>query len=62
MHLTVAGYLSTAGRAIEVDHARASVLAGWNPDETWWFRGVSPRPSEEQAWVRDDDGWKPAAG
>jgi hypothetical protein len=36
VHLSVAGYLSTAGRAIRADDTH-TVLAGWNPDETWWL-------------------------
>ena len=37
VHLSVRGYLRTAGRAIAVDEERASVLAGWDPDRTFWF-------------------------
>lgn len=37
VHLSVRGYLRTAGRAVEVDGDRASVLAGWDPDRTFWF-------------------------
>lgn len=40
VHLGVWGYLTTAGRALDVGQGRASVLAGWDPDRTWWFRGV----------------------
>jgi len=58
VHLTVAGYLSTATRLVDVDGDRSSVLAGWNPDEAFWFRGVSARPSGEQRWRRDPDVWR----
>ncbi|GAA1161570.1 hypothetical protein [Nesterenkonia sandarakina] len=39
VHLSVAGYLSAAGRAIDIDidAETASVIAGWNPGETWWL-------------------------
>ncbi|MDN3495542.1 hypothetical protein QL996_06355 [Planococcus sp. APC 4015] len=37
VHVTVSGYLSAATRAIDVGDGRASVLAGWAPDETFWF-------------------------
>lgn len=40
VHLTVAGYLAAAGTAISVDCDTASVIAGWDPDMTWWFRDV----------------------
>lgn len=62
VHLTVAGYLSAATRLIEVDADRASVLAGWNPDETYWFRGTAPRPADQRRWTRIDGAWVSAAG
>lgn len=37
VHLSVAGYLRCAGEPIEVGDGAASVVAGWGPDETWWF-------------------------
>lgn len=37
VHLTVSGYLTAAGTAIPVDSTTASVIAGWNPDETYWL-------------------------
>ena len=36
VHLSVYGYLSSAGRALDVGGA-TSVLAGWDPDATWWL-------------------------
>lgn len=51
VHLTVRGYLTTAGLAVPVDEGRASVLAGWAPEETYWFRDIAA--GEE---VRDWDG------
>lgn len=36
VHLTVRGYLTTAGRALELD-GTATVLAGWDPDRTFWL-------------------------
>jgi hypothetical protein len=36
VHLSVAGYLATAGRALPVGAAR-TLLGGWNPDETYWL-------------------------
>lgn len=40
IHLNLHGYLTTAGSAIRVAHGLHTVLAGWNPDETFWFRSV----------------------
>lgn len=37
VHLSVATYLAAAGTAIPIDAGTASVIAGWNPDDTWWF-------------------------
>jgi len=36
IHLSVAGYLSTAGRPLAVG-ATSTVLVGWDPDQTWWL-------------------------
>lgn len=36
VHLTCAGYLTTAGRALPVGGAR-TMLAGWDPDQTCWL-------------------------
>lgn len=58
VHLTVAGYLAVATRLIEIDDDRASVVAGWNPDETFWFRGTSARPAEQREWRREDGIWR----
>jgi hypothetical protein len=52
VHLSVAGYLETAGRAIPVGRS-ASVLAGWTPDETVWLRDVEREPGSRQRWSRD---------
>ncbi|WP_426324587.1 hypothetical protein [Microbacterium sp. E-13] len=60
VHLTVLGYLTTATRPIGLDDERATVLAGWNPDETFWLRGTLPRPARGERWERHQDGWRPA--
>lgn len=60
VHLTVAGYLAAAGTAIPVGDAAASVIAGWNPDETVWLRDVVGVVPGTARWRRDDDGaWSP---
>ena len=58
VHLSVTGYLTSAGRALDVDEGWASVIGGWNPDETYWFAGVAARPRDAQRWRRTDDGWE----
>lgn len=60
VHLSVAGYLSTAGRLLPAGSAR-TLLAGWNPDETYWLADVIASFGEAQAWYnpsRDPLGWK----
>lgn len=61
VHLTTAGYLHTAGRALEVGADTASVLAGWNPDSTLWLGDVA-REAEtpRQLWRKDptSDEWR----
>ncbi len=60
VHLTAAGYLTTAGRAAVVDGETRSVLAGWNPDQTYWFVDLARQPATVQRWQRDDEGrWSP---
>lgn len=58
VHLTVTGYLSAAGRALDLGDGRASVIAGWNPDTTYWFAGAVSRSNEAERWRRTDDGWE----
>ncbi|WRS30973.1 hypothetical protein U6G28_04625 [Actinomycetaceae bacterium MB13-C1-2] len=37
VHLQVGAYLEAAGTAIPVDEETATVIAGWDPDTTYWF-------------------------
>jgi hypothetical protein len=77
VHLTVGGYLSTAGRALPADAAdgdpegaaardpgaAATMLAGWNPDQTFWLADVlapaGPAARFENP-GREVLGWEPA--
>lgn len=60
VHLTARGYLTTSGRAVPVDADRASVLAGWDPDQTRWFTNVTEH-GQARSWSHDDDsGWVPS--
>lgn len=58
IHLTVAGYLATAGRAVPVNGDLMTVLAGWDPDQTNWLSEITQDESTHQAWRNDgDEGW-----
>jgi hypothetical protein len=63
VHLTVAGYLSTAGVACPVDRTVATVLAGWNPDQTWWLTDALTLGGPAAYWVNPDGGgpWRAAS-
>jgi hypothetical protein len=59
IHLSVAGYLATAGRALAVGSAR-TVLAGWNPDQTYWLADVLTLAGPATTWAdpdREPRGW-----
>lgn len=55
VHLSVAGYLTTAGRALPVDSDTATVLAGWPPDATFWLADVLTVADLPTSWRRDID-------
>ena len=61
VHLSVAGYLSTAGRAVPVEDDVATVLAGWDADATFWLTDARPDPASRARWARDGDVRAPAA-
>ncbi len=59
VRLSVAGYLTTAGRDLPVGEAR-TVLAGWDPDETYWLTDVLATAGPATHWVMRDHqplGW-----
>ena len=63
VHVTVAGYLTTAGIAIPVGDGARTMLAGWDPDATWWITDVLSFTSPPQDWRKDDQallGWTQA--
>ncbi|MEO7261550.1 MAG: hypothetical protein ABI047_09900 [Jatrophihabitantaceae bacterium] len=55
VHLSVAGYLTTAGRALAVAEDTATVLAGWPPDATFWLADVLRVAGGPTPWRRDRD-------
>lgn len=61
VHLTAAGYLTTAGLAVPVEDGLASVLAGWDPDATVWLTDTARPDQAGQEWLNEDrTGWRPA--
>lgn len=70
VHVTVDGYLSTAGRALPVEDPSgpaATLLAGFDPDATWWLTDVRTGLGEPTDWRGDHDRqwgddryWEPA--
>ncbi|WP_068149735.1 hypothetical protein [Rhodococcoides corynebacterioides] len=57
VHLTTTGYLSAATTAIPVDDDCASVIAGWAPDETYWFTDAARIVADDvRLWVSESDG------
>lgn len=66
VHLQAQTYLSAAGTVIPVDEQTASVIGGWDPDETFWFtpnvrfidspiKWVFQDGGEQNDWVRQED-------
>lgn len=55
VHLTVRGYLTAAGRALPVGGGHATVLAGWDPDATYWLTDVGTI-GEPVVWEMDRPG------
>jgi len=64
VHLTVSGYLSAASRVLELGDGTATMIAGFNPDHTFWLRDVvrvDPAPVHwREREVGDDYVWEPA--
>ena len=69
VHVSVAGYLTTATRALPLgDGDSATVLAGWNPDRTWWLTDILATPTTRpESWHNPPDlsgpdfAWRPAS-
>jgi hypothetical protein len=61
VHLTIAGYLEAATTRIAVSEGKASVIAGWAPDETVWLRDSPAATSAPVEWRRFENlGWRVA--
>lgn len=59
VHLTVDGYLSAAGRAVPVavpgTRPVRTMLAGWDPDATWWLTDLLADLGQPTDWRRRDE-------
>jgi hypothetical protein len=53
IHVSIAGYLATAGRALPVGDAR-TIMAGWNPDQTFWLADVLAYAGPSTRWADQD--------
>ena len=64
VHLSVWGYLSTAGAALDAGVGAAkTVLAGWGPDATFWLTDVLQPAGTPQDWalhIGNPDQWVPS--
>ena len=56
VHLTVNGYLTTAGRALPVVDSCHTVLAGWDPDQTIWLTDSLTGSGAPTEWHVDQAG------
>ena len=52
VHLSVAGYVRSAGTAIACDERTASVIAGWDPDTTYWLGSAAVPEIAAVEWRR----------
>ena len=56
VHLTARAYLGCAGVPLDLDDG-ATLIAGWNPDATFWLADVLEFGGPPQRWRRDQDAW-----
>jgi len=54
VHLTIGGYLTAAGRALAVSDNAATMLAGWDPDKTYWLADALQVAGAPVRWVERD--------
>jgi hypothetical protein len=50
VHVSVAGYLSAARMAVEIGGGAATLLAGWDADQTLWLRDVFTGTRQLTTW------------
>jgi hypothetical protein len=52
VHLSLSGYLSTSGRAFTLEEGKATFLAGWDPDKSFWLNDVLELVGRPVKWER----------
>jgi len=60
VHLTIGGYLTAAGRALAISASAATMLAGWDPDKTYWLADALQAAGTPDRWEERDSellGW-----
>jgi hypothetical protein len=55
VHVGVLAYLFTATRRLEVGAGAATILSGWDPDQTWWLTGILTADAPAQHWQTDQE-------
>ncbi|MDA8297812.1 MAG: hypothetical protein M0004_14735 [Actinomycetota bacterium] len=51
VHLSALAYLATSGRALSLSSGAATLIAGWNADETYWLADVPEVSGAPSEWV-----------
>ncbi|WP_345472631.1 hypothetical protein QMQ05_02165 [Glutamicibacter ectropisis] len=50
VHLSIGAYLELAGGSLTVDDTYATLIAGWDPDTTYWFIDTLREAEQVQHW------------
>ena len=63
VHLSIQGYLATAGRVVVIDGDRAGILAGWDPGQTYWLTDAvelgEPVTWRNHCETQEEQDWRP---
>ena len=51
IHLSIAGYITASDCAVRTGTGTATVLAGWNPDQTLWLNDVFSKIDRIGTWT-----------
>jgi hypothetical protein len=51
VHLSIGGYLSTSGRALLLGEGKATFLAGWDPDKSFWLTDILELSGSPVEWA-----------